>query len=179
MQQDFNENLEPGELHIKLFPLDKNYILKEAQWAIRDQLLANLLEYARGTYLSQYNPLGISDEITDSIANDPGDISGLYEFYKNLATIYRFKHGENQLEIIFDGVSHLDKYRDEWEQSFMEWVREFCDNFYFLKAVFEAAIFFPKDRKCFLASNRLNVFLNKYFELKVYKYRGVKKFKAA
>ncbi len=103
----------------------------------------------------------------------------LLEFYHDLAAIYRFKAGDNQLEFLFDGSTHYEVFTKEWVECFQEWVMEFCKHRSFLKAVFEAAILYPEDRKALLAGNRFKVFLAQFFNLKVYKYRGILEVNAA
>ena len=86
----------------KLFTLDKNYLLKEAQLQLKNQLLQELVSKVRKTYLKEYNPLGLMDEIIRTILDAENPRLGcLYNFYYELAGIYRYKFGENQLEFIF------------------------------------------------------------------------------
>lgn len=158
----------------KLFPLDKNYILQEAQAASKPYLLNALVEKVKACYLRYCNPLGLEDDTVLKIKNCIDyDTHLLADFYEHLAGIYRFKYGSNQLEFIFDGRSHLEKYQEEWEAAFMGWVLEFCSEENFLKAILEVTIFYPKGRKALLAGNRLKVFIAQQFYMKVYKRRGI------
>ena len=163
-------------LHInqKLFQLDKNYILKEAQATLEPALLAYMVTYAKDAYLTYFNPLGLEDDTVLAIkAAETPNTTHLEELYANLAAIYRYKFGETQLELLFDGSDHLTKYKEDWEHAFKHWLSGFCLNLNFLKAILEATVFFPEDRKATLACNRLKAFINHHFELKVYRYRGI------
>jgi hypothetical protein len=40
-----------------------------------------------------------------------------YSFYQNLAAVYRYKHGETQLEFVWDGRDHSQIYKSEWVAS--------------------------------------------------------------
>lgn len=168
------------DLTQKLFPLDKNSILKEAQLIQRTKLLNFLVKEAVNTYLKFHNPLGLVDDTIRRIhACNKYEISHLYEFYFDLCGIYRFKTGDNQLEIIWDGVPHFEKYTKDWEKAFKDWIRDFCKYRNFLKAILEAAIFHHGKEKALRTGNRFKVFLGNYFQLKVYKYKGIQEYNAA
>ncbi len=164
----------------KLFPSDKNYILKEVQENQKDSLICHLVEYVKDFYLQVHNPLGLIDKTIIKI-RDSSDypIEPLYNFYYDLAAIYRYQYGEVQLEFIFDGRSQEEKYKAEWEGYFKKSIHEYCYNIHFLKAVLEITVFHPKDRIAHLAGNRMKYFIEQHFDLKVYRYRGIKKRKAS
>ena len=164
----------------KLFPSDKNYSLKDVQDYQKDPLLFYLVEYVKEFYLNEHNPLGLIDSTILKINNTYDyPLEPLYEFYYDLAAIYRYQHGEVQLQFIFDGRSQEEKYMDEWESYFKKSIQEYCYNIHFLKAVLEISVFHPKDRIAHLAGNRMKYFIEQHFELKVYKYRGIQKRKAS
>jgi len=157
-----------------LFPQDKNYILKEAQDNCRQDLLQWLAESVRSVYLSRHNPLGLQDDTVQKIeACKSFQLTSLQNFYYELAAIYRYKIGSNQLEFIFSGKSHYDKYLDDWREAFELWAEDFMTSPYFLKAMLEITILNSPQHTAFLASNRLKVYLSQYFNLRVYKYRGI------
>lgn len=161
-------------MHQKLFPLDKNYILKEAQLSAKQYLLNRLVQEVKSSYLLFCNPLGLEDDTVLKIKNyKTFDTSHLEELYENLAGIYRYKFGSNQLEFLFDGKDHFEKYQEEWSEMFMEWVKNFCKEENFLKAILEVTIFYPKGRKALLAGNRLKAFIAQHLYIKVYKYKGI------
>lgn len=158
----------------KLFPLDKNYILKEAQSASEEELLIKLVKEVKSSYLHYCNPLGLEDDTVLKIKNyEKINTSRLREFYEHLAGIYRYKFGSNQLEFLFDGRDHFEKYQEEWSEAFMEWVKGFCKEENFLKAILEVTIFYPEGRKALLAGNRLKIYISQQLYIKVYKYKGI------
>ncbi len=164
----------------KLFPSDKNYILKEIQEIKKEQLLSFLVEYVKNFYLQVHNPLGLIDKTILKIKNSKNyPLEPLNEFYYDLAAIYRYQYGEVQLAFIFDGRSQEEKYDAEWEEFFKSSIHEYCFNIHFLKAVLEISVFHPKDRIAHLAGSRMKYFIEQHFDLKVYKYKGIKERKAS
>ena len=163
-----------------LFPQDKNYILKEVQTDRQHILLQTLVSNARDTYLTRQNPLGLEDDtIKALLACENFSIEHLDVFYWELAGVYRYRIGSNQLEFIFSGKSHYDKYFDDWSEAFEIWMEDFLQSPYFIRAVLEISILQPNSRAAFLAKDRLKVYLSQYFNLKVYKYRGIIPIEAA
>lgn len=159
----------------RFFKFDKNYILKEAQEAVRDGLLQQLVSCVKNTYLLENNPLGLIDDTVKTIQDSVNlNTRRLYDFYNILAGIYRFKHGSNQLELLFDGASHFEKYKQEWAITFTSWYHLFCQKPTFVRAVLEVSVFFPKHRKGQLAEARIRVFLSHYFQLRIHKRYGIK-----
>ena len=158
----------------KYFPADKNLILKEAQWNSPVLLLSWMVEEVRLIYLRDSNPLGIIDDTIDFICRQESlEIEHLHEFYDELAGIYRFKFGDNQLELLFDGSDHLKKYTEDWIDTFRSWVVEFSKKRHFIRAVMDASILFPEIRVAELAGSRLKSFIFNHFELKVYRFKGI------
>lgn len=157
-----------------LFPLDKNYTLKQVQLDVKAQLLQKMIDLVIDHYLRFGNPLGIEDDTVMTIrACNKYALEHFDTFYHELAGVYRYKIGSNQLEFVFSGRSHYDKYLDDWSEAFNIWIEDFLSHHHFIKAVLEMAVFHPKGRVAFLAGNRLKAFLSQYFHLKVYKYRGI------
>jgi len=158
----------------RLFPSDKNYILSEVQASQKDFLLQYLVRHVKQYYLQNYNPLGLIDDTILEIQNSKEFPSQAFdEFYHDLAAIYRFKHGEVQLEFLFDGSSHDEKYVNDWISFFKQNIMAYCLNRFFIRAVLDIAVFHHLDRVAFLAGDRLKYFLNHYYGMKVYKYRGI------
>jgi hypothetical protein len=158
----------------RFFPKDKNYILKEAQSLHRPFLLFYTFKRSRRAYFERHNPLGIVDDTIKSIIDcDHPKLENLEYIYDTLAGIYRYKFGVNQLELLFDGGSHFEKYSNDWQLAYKKWIKEFCNHPRFLKAVLETTVFFPDDKRSDLAINRLRIFVDEYFGVKVNKYRGI------
>lgn len=158
----------------KYFPLDKNYILEKAQLDLEEELILHLIDFSKNFYLDVCNPLGIEDATVKAIKSHKTVYTWrLEEFYRNLAAVYRFKFGQNQLEFLFDGVDHYTKYTQDWTETFKTWLVDFCLKPNFLRAVLELTVFYPEGRKSELAENRMKAFINQHFELKIYKYKGI------
>lgn len=163
-----------------LFPQDKNYILKEAQANTQKELLTNLVAIVRETYLTRFNPLDLEDDTIKAIKKcKKFSIEHLDNFYWELAGVYRYKVGSNQLEFIFSGKSHYHMYLDDWAEIFEIWMEDFESSSYFIRTVLEMTILKPKHRVTLLAKDRLKVYLSQYFNLRVYKYRGIVPIQAA
>lgn len=164
----------------KLFPSDKNYLLHQVQEETRDALLTHLIDQVKAFYERHHNPLGLIDDTILKIRNSRHyPLQPLHQFYFDLAAIYRYHFGEVQLEFLFDGRTHEEKYASDWEAYFKRSVAGYCHNLHFLKAVLEISVFHPKDKIAHLAGNRMKYFIEQQFELKVYKYKGIQKLKAS
>lgn len=160
---------------------DKNYILKEVQSCHRDLLLYRMVEQVKNFYLTYHNPLGLIDDTIKTIQSTTDySIDHLEEYYTTIATFYRYLFGEVQLEFLFDGRSHTDKYSEDWTEYFKKTVHKFCFNDAFVKAVLEASIFDTQnENQIRLSENRMKVFLEKQFALKLTKRKGIVSKKAS
>jgi hypothetical protein len=164
----------------KLFTLDKNYLLKEAQLQTKNPLLKALVSKVRRKYIHEYNPLGLMDEVTHKILHSSEiRLDCLVNFYFEMAGIYRFKYGENQLEFLFDGTPHVEKYKKDWQRQFSKWSSQFCKEKHFLKAILEGCILYPDPQTDRLIELRLKHFLEQQFGLRIYKYRGIRRIQVA
>ncbi|MBX7125031.1 MAG: hypothetical protein K1X47_05015 [Cyclobacteriaceae bacterium] len=158
----------------KFFPLDKNYLLEQAQLSLQDDLLSALVERVKKQYVRQQNPLGLNDSFSEKILSwHPSTLKTLHNFYQNVAAIYRYKYGDNQLEFLWDGQGHLDKYRQEWTSIFEEWTTAFCQRDLFVQAILDLTVFLPQNRHAEMAENRMNNFALQYFDLRIHKTRGL------
>lgn len=164
----------------KFFPLDKNYILETAQVIQKDVLLFKLSEMVKESYLLRHNPMGLIDDTVLEIQNhELTGLSNLEEFYNNLAGVYRYKFGQNQLDLLFDGRDHLEKYKDDWQQEFQNWMNKFCVNPYFLKTILELTVFHKEGDNIELPLKRLNGYIHKHLEVKIHKNKGIIEMKVA
>lgn len=164
----------------KFFPLDKNYLLEEAQLSLQDSLLCSLVEKAKSAYQVENNPLQLEDAFSLRIKNyKPKNLKPLHGFYHTLAGIYRFKFGHNQLEFLWDGQSHFEKYQHDWTRIFNCWTDEFCHRAQFVQAVLDLSVFLPVNRQAQLAENRMNFVMLQFFDLKIHKSRGIVEMKVA
>jgi len=164
----------------KLFTLDKNYILKEAQIKLKKQLLTQLIDEVKNDYIQKCNPLGLIDPTISSIRSHTySDLEYLDSFYFELAGIYRLKYGENQLEFLFDGASHFIKYQEEWGKTFKKWTQDFFQHQHFIRAILEGSVLKPEEHIQKNVQIRLKLFLEQFFHLRIYKYRGIRKIQTA
>ncbi len=164
----------------KFFPLDKNYLLEEAQLSLQDMLLTQLIENVKAQHQQLHNPLGLNDSFSQQLKNyQSKNRKPLYNFYQNLAAVYRYKYGENQLDFLWDGRDHTEKYKDDWTQTFLQWTADFCQHELFLQAVLDITVFLPDNRHADLAENRMNHFILKHFDVKFNKSRGLVQMKVA
>jgi hypothetical protein len=164
----------------KFFPLDKNYLLEEAQLALQDELLTQLIDTVRIQYELRHNPLGIVDSFSERIQKYvPKNVKPLHIFYQNLAGVYRYKFGDSQLEFVWDGRDHFEKYKLDWTETFRKWTAQFCQQELFINAVLDLSVFLPDNRQAQLAENRMNHFILRQFDLKIHKSRGIVEMKVA
>lgn len=162
----------------RLFLLDKNYILKQAQADLRLELQAQLVDIVKDAYFSFFNPLRLKDEMSDQVENfQPIHLSFFDELYDILAGIFRYQIGDNQLELLFDGKSHYERYLIDWEEAFKGYVHEMCLKRNFILAALELTVFHSPDKRIELAQNRMKVAIFDHFELKVYRYKGIQTYK--
>ncbi len=165
----------------KWFLMDKNYILKEAQLVLQDELTEWLVAYARAYYQQQYNPLGLVDSTVARIRQ--AEFSAyhvLQPFYEKLASVYRYKHGEVQLEFLFDGASHYDKYKNDWGETFKQWVHELFNRWLALRAILEITVFgLHSDHQLQLINQRLQYYIEHHFGVRLYVYKGITDTRAA
>ena len=164
----------------KFFAFDKNYLLEEAQLLVQNDLLAALLEKVKDRYFILHNPLGLDDSL--SIRIDRFRLRNkmpLNDFYQNLAGIYRYKYGQNQLEFLWNGADHIEKYKSEWTGFFEEATDKFCAGDLFIQAVLDLTVFLPENRNAQLAESRMNHFMLQHFDVRIHKQRGIVEMKVA
>lgn len=174
---DINEQ----EFNRKLFPADKNYILKEVQQRTEDELLTWLVDYVKEQYETLHNPLGLIDNTIETIRSSSfKNVELFHNFYNDLAGIYRYKHGEVQLEFLFDGTSHYTKYRSEWKVTYMRWVTQLLYQRVVMRAFLEVTVFgVSREKQLELILNRLRTYVEQHFQLKIYKYKGIQESQVA
>ncbi len=152
----------------KFFPLDKNYILEEAQLSLESTLLQYLVDFVKVEYLLRSNPLGMMDDMAVKIRDHGGtDYRHLHNFYVNLMGVFRYKfYGDNQLEFSFSGQEPFEQYQHEWSAQFKEWTKLFCQHHNFLRAVLDLTVFYPVDSPVLMVDNRMNAFISQFFDVK-------------
>jgi hypothetical protein len=159
----------------KFFPLDKNYILEDAQLSLEFSLLQYLVDFVKLEYLLRSNPLGMMDAMAVRIhEHQHSDFRHLHGFYVNLMGVFRYKfYGDNQLEFIFEGKDAFRQYQEEWTCQFKDWTKAFCKNCNFLRAVLDLTVFYPADSPVLMVDNRMQAFISQYFEVKIHPQKGI------
>jgi hypothetical protein len=164
----------------KFFPLDKNYVLEEAQLSQLEPLLTELVEKVKMHYQLRHNPLQLCDSFSQRIkVYRPTNLRTLSSFYKTLAGIYRYKFGNNQLELLWSGESHFEKYKQDWAKAFDQWTNEFCSREQFVQAILDLTVFLPENQHAPLAENRMNFVMLQILEIKIHKNRGIAEMRVA
>lgn len=168
----------------KFFPRDKNYLLEQAQRELQPLLLGRLVKHVIFAHERATNPLGLRDALSEQLhVYSLDDAAPLEEFYLLLAGVYRYKYASNQLEFLWDGQDHREKYRSEWSRFFEETTRVFCRQALFVQGVLHLTVFLPQHTHAALASNRLNQFMQhliqQHFDVRLHKTRGIVEAKAA
>ena len=165
----------------KWFLMDKNYILKEAQLVLKEQLVFWTVNYAKEFYHQYHNPLGILDTTAKKINEASfSNFELLESFYAKLSSIYRFKHGETQLELLFDGESHYEKYKKEWLTTYKTWIHQLFSKWLTLRAILEITVYERwGTHELELINQRLQSYIEDYFNVRLYIYRGIVDTKAA
>ena len=158
----------------KFFPFDKNYLLENAQHRLENELLSQLVTSVIIRFDEKMNPLGLLDSFSLKIRNyKVKNVSPLHNFYEKVSAIYRYKHGENQLEFLWDGSDHIDYYQNVWKKTFEDWMEKFCLEDLFIQAVLDLTVFNPDDEKAQMIENRMNHFVFKFFGARIHKSKGL------
>jgi hypothetical protein len=158
------------------FKKDKNHILKESQVQGTFSLCKLLFEKTIGSYDTLFNPLGLEDSTTKNIKGfELKDNSNLEGIYENIAAIYRYRYGDSQLEIIWDGKTHHEKFLEDWSSIYEEWVTDLCQNRTLIKGILHLTVFSEQKKNNFFVENSLKAIINEYFDLKVLTRNGIKK----
>lgn len=161
----------------RLFLLDKNYLLKQVQADLRLELQALLVERVKEGYFLLFNPLRLVDEKTSLIEEfRPIHFTFFDELYDALSGIYRYQIGDNQLELLFDGRSHYEKYVEDWKDAFNNYLNELMRKKNFVLAGLELSVFHSPENRIELAQNRMKVCVFEHFGLKIYKYKGIQRY---
>ncbi|WP_040303169.1 hypothetical protein [Algoriphagus machipongonensis] len=162
----------------KLFPLDKNYILRQAQSELEEELIDRMIFELKRSYTLLYNPLRLMDHTFAKIL-DTYDVprERIRLIYRQLCGIYRFRHGDNQLEMLFDGRTHLDKFKEDWSAAMLRYVQDLGMHEQYVKTMLRMTLLFDTENRAEWAENHCKAFINQFFELKVIKRHGELKLK--
>lgn len=171
MSQHINQTI-----FLQSFEKDKNVLLKNAQDQIFTHLAHRLVEITIEKYSVYFNPLGLVDDTFQQILDYQFDnIEELEGIYENLCVAYRYKYGDNQLEIIWDGKSHEEKYIEEWGDTFDRWANDLTENTSIIKGILQLTVFNDRKKNLSFVRNAIKGLINDYFEIKILKRNGVKR----
>lgn len=160
----------------KLFPLDKNHIFRQAQSLLEEPMLELMVEELKKAYTLWYNPLGLMDDTYLQIIHCkefPKD--RIRVIYAQLSGIYRYQHTSNQLEFLFDGRSHLEKFQEDWQKQMLVWMKELGKHESYVKTMLRMTLLFDTESRAAFAENRCKSFINEHFGVKVIKRKGLLK----
>ncbi|WP_421762775.1 hypothetical protein [Ekhidna sp.] len=107
----------------KYFTQDKNYLLKSVQAFSKEILLDQWLQQILTSYNLQHNPMGLEDDFIIELKKKIHFAKDILEDnYDIIAAIYRHDHSDNQLEIMWDGRSHMEAYDSDWKSMYAKWI---------------------------------------------------------
>lgn len=157
----------------KLFPLDKNYILQQAQAAMEAEMMVLMVEEVKVSFTRLFNPLQLQDDTYLQILQQPKfPTMYLQVIYRQLAGIYRFRYGSNQLELLFDGKSHFEKYQEDWSDCLRHWLRKLGQEEAYVKAMLRMTLLYDSPSRAQFAENRCKSLINDFFGLLIIKRKG-------
>ncbi|MDN3687807.1 hypothetical protein [Cyclobacterium jeungdonense] len=157
----------------KLFPLDKNYILQQAQLGIEKEMLGLMVAEVKNSFTLLFNPLELQDDTYLQILQQLDfPVDHLTVIYRQLAGIYRFRNGSNQLELLFDGRSHFEKYQDDWSLCLKDWLRRLGQQEAYVKTMLRMTLLYDSPSRAVFAENRCKSLINEHFGLSIVKRKG-------
>ncbi|SHN24343.1 hypothetical protein SAMN04488057_11353 [Cyclobacterium lianum] len=157
----------------KLFPLDKNYILQQAQIAMEKEMMVLMLEELKDAFVRLFNPLKLQDDTyLQILKEDTFPQNHLSLIYQQLAGIYRFRYGSNQLEILFDGKTHFEKYQEDWALCLRKWLLSLGQQETYVKTMLRMTLLYDGPTRAVFAENRCKSVINDFFGLSIVKRKG-------
>lgn len=162
----------------RYFSQDKNYLLKSVQAFAKGNLVDRWLQQIFTSYHLQHNPMGLEDDFIIELRKKlhvGKDL--LTDNYDILAAIYRRNHSDNQLEIMWDGRSHMEAYDAEWRAKYDFWIGQLSLLKEIQRPVIKYAVSQQGVNHLFLKQSIRRAILN-HFELKLQS-RHLKNAKAA
>ncbi len=140
---------------------------------VQDEAISLMMEELRISYTRLYNPLQLRDDTyIRIISNRRFPINHVKFIYEQLCGIYRYRYGSNQLEILFDGKSHLEKYKEDWLEQLSNWVKDLGAHEAYVKNLLRMTLLFDTENRAIFSENRCKGFINEYFEIKIVKRKG-------
>ena len=157
-----------------LFISDKNYLLQEVQIQSRDKLIQEFILKAIREYQIKNNPLGIEDNMVESLKNyEVGNKNDFYYFYNKIAGIYRYRSGENQLSFIWDGRNHKEFYKENWTNFFKSEIKSMLKKSSFIKIILNLTALKGTSESLKKLHYKLSDLVRKKFHIQVFKRKGI------
>ena len=124
-------------------------------------------------YTILHNPLQIMDQTYSKIMNSNDvPLDRIRIIYRQLCGIYRYRNVNNQLEFLFDGRTHLEKFQDDWTEALLGYLRELSHNDQYIKTMLRMTFLYDTESRARWAENHCKSLMNQYFDMKIIKRRG-------
>ncbi|MGM0943774.1 MAG: hypothetical protein ACQEW9_01245 [Bacteroidota bacterium] len=157
----------------KIFPLDKNYILRQAQSVLEEEMIDRMVFELKRSYTFLYNPLRLMEPTYARILDTlefPRDRVRM--IYRQLCGVYRYKHGDNQLEFLFDGRTHFEKFQEDWSAVLVKYVQDLGQYEPYVKTMLRMTVLYDTESRAEWSENHCKAFINQFFEVRVVKRQG-------
>ncbi|SDC95997.1 hypothetical protein SAMN04488104_101098 [Algoriphagus faecimaris] len=157
----------------KIFPLDKNYILRQAQSVLEEEMIDRMVFELKRSYTFLYNPLRLMEPTYARILDTlefPRDRVRM--IYRQLCGVYRYKHGDNQLEFLFDGRTHFEKFQEDWSAALVKYVQDLGQYEPYVKTMLRMTVLYDTESRAEWSENHCKAFINQFFEVRVVKRQG-------
>lgn len=157
----------------KIFPLDKNYLLRQAQFELEERHLDLMVDELRLAYTRLFNPLRLQEKTYQKIiSHDTYPKDRIQLIYRQLCGIYRYQKPDNQLEILFDGISHLEKFKLEWDRFFLATIRDLGTSETYIKTMLRMTLLYETESMAEWSENQCKFFINQKFGTRIIKRYG-------
>ena len=150
-------------MYLKTFQKDRNYILRNVQYERRESLSRLIITQSIENYLCVENPLGIEDSFIKQLKKIRHyNIEFVYDFYKLASNIYRYSVNINQLEFIWDGSSHDQKYEQEWRYFLIRLIADLAHHKSFNRIIIKGAVVYGDQENSILKTTLLKILSAKF-----------------
>jgi hypothetical protein len=136
-------------------------------------MMGMMVDELKKAFTLLFNPLELQDDTYLKILSEkafPEDHLSI--IYKQLAGIFRYRFGTNQLELRFDGKSHFEKYQDDWKETLQKWVQILGQNPAYVKNLLRMTLLYDTPSRALFAENRCKSILNEHFGILIVKRKG-------
>ena len=132
-----------------------------------------MLVELKKSYTFLFNPLQIMDHTYYRIMyTTEFPVDRIKIIYRQLCGIYRYKNRNNQLEFLFDGRTHFEKFQEDWTIAFTRYLRQLGQHEQYVKTMLRMTLLYDTETRAEWAENNCKSFINSYFDLKIVKRQG-------